>query len=232
MKIKRITLIIKIDDVSTINPNKIRGFFATKFTEHFLLHHHIDVDRYLYKYPLIQYKVLNHTPTIIGINEGVRVIKNIFSKFDFLSVNGEKIPIIEKEIRFEECEFGISDKSHTYHFLTSWLALNKKNLETYNHIKGEQKVQFLDRILIGNLISISKSLNYTVSHKIEVYHNLRQLKKLIRYKNSYLLGFKGIFHVNFNIPNFLGIGKGVSKGYGTIYKFHELKRKRMSDLWK
>lgn len=36
------------------------------------------------------------------------------------------------------------------------------------------------------------------------------------FKNIQLNGFVGDFSVNFKIPDFFGLGKGVSQGYGTV----------------
>ncbi len=59
---------------------KLRGFFATSFNEHALLHQHV-TDKLIYKYPLIQYKMLDRTPLVLGINEGADVLKEIYDKF-------------------------------------------------------------------------------------------------------------------------------------------------------
>ena len=43
-------------------------------------------------------------------------------------------------------------------------------------------------------------------------------KKEVNIKSIKHVGFVGEFKVNFNIPDYLGIGKNVSKGFGTIKK--------------
>jgi len=52
----------------------LRGFFATSFNEHALLHQHV-TDKLIYRYPLIQYKMLGDGPLILGINEGAEVLQ-------------------------------------------------------------------------------------------------------------------------------------------------------------
>ena len=43
------------------------------------------------------------------------------------------------------------------------------------------------------------------------------LKKIeIDYKNKNLIGFRGTFKTNFVIPNYIGLGRSVSRGFGTI----------------
>jgi len=56
---------------------QLRGFFATKFNEYSLLHQH-DADKFIYRYPMVQYKMLHRTPTVLGINEGAEVLKEIY----------------------------------------------------------------------------------------------------------------------------------------------------------
>ena len=73
----------------------------------------------------------------------------------------------------------------------------------------------LERIIVGNIISMSKGLGYTVPGKIESeIHQLREATTKL--KGVPMLGFLGTFSVNFNIPDYLGIGKSVSRGFGTV----------------
>ncbi|MFQ6084425.1 MAG: CRISPR-associated endonuclease Cas6, partial [Candidatus Aminicenantia bacterium] len=65
--------------------------------------------------------------------------------------------------------------------------------------------------------SMSKSLGYTVPEPIKAnITNLREVK--IYLKGIPMIGFLGTFSVNFNIPDYWGLGKSVSRGFGTIKK--------------
>jgi hypothetical protein len=33
-----------------------------------------------------------------------------------------------------------------------------------------------------------------------------------------MVGFRGEFYINFDIPQYLGIGRNVSRGFGTVVK--------------
>ncbi|HEY9246843.1 MAG TPA: hypothetical protein VIO11_08360, partial [Candidatus Methanoperedens sp.] len=57
------------------------GFFATKFNEYALLHQH-NADKFIYRYPLVQYKMINGAPMVIGINDGAEVLKQVYDKYD------------------------------------------------------------------------------------------------------------------------------------------------------
>jgi len=75
----------------------LRGFFATKFNEYTLLHQH-NIDKLVYKYPLVQYKIIDGIPMVVGINEGANVLKEIYDKFDEITLGKTKYEILEKSI--------------------------------------------------------------------------------------------------------------------------------------
>lgn len=70
--------------------------------------------------------------------------------------------------------------------------------------------------MIGNIISMSKGLGYTVSKKLICWINIEG--KRVKLKGITHVGFVGKFKVNFKIPDYLGLGKSVSRGFGTIKK--------------
>ncbi len=116
---------------------------------------------------------------------------------------------------------GIHDKIKKYKFLSPWLALNEKNYQKYNK-SGTllKRKELLEKILIGNILSMSKSLGYTVPAPIEVkILNLKE--KQTSLKGTPMLGFLGSFSVNFDIPDYWGIGKSVSRGFGTVRRVRE-----------
>jgi hypothetical protein len=47
--------------------------------------------------------------------------------------------------------------------------------------------------------------------------------KKVYSKGIPLIGFEGMFQTNFNLPDYFGIGKSVSRGFGTVRKCGEIK---------
>ncbi|MGP8337981.1 MAG: CRISPR-associated endonuclease Cas6 [Methanosarcinaceae archaeon] len=194
----------------------LRGFFATKFNEYTLLHQH-NADKLIYKYPLVQYKMINKTPTVIGINEGIEVLKEIYDKYDEINLNGNIYEIVERGIAVKEQEFGISDQLLSYRFVTPWLALNQDNFMTYNRSDRAMQNERLRKTLTGNILSASKGLGYVVPDTIRLEIG-RTNKVMCKVKGVQFVGFFGEFIVNFEIPDYLGLGKSVSRGYGAVEK--------------
>jgi len=196
--------------------NQIRGFFASKFNEYDHLHNH-NTDRFLYRYPLVQYKVFDRMPLIVGINEGAEILKGLFDKFDTVTLPYEDFEITERSMRIKKQDFGLTKGIYFYEFLTPWLAFNEENEEKFFETDNpEEQKEILRKTLIGNLLSMSKAFGYTVPDtiKCDVDVELRSSK----YKKMDFISFTGGFIANFLIPDFMGIGKGVAKGFGTVRK--------------
>jgi hypothetical protein len=199
--------------------HQLRGFFATKFNEYTELHQH-NADKFIYRYPVVQYKMIDNVPTVIGINEGAEVLKQIFDEYQEIRLGENTYQIVERGISLKNEEFGISDKIRTYEFVTPWLALNQENYRKFYTLKGKtERDEFIRKILIGNIISMSKSLDYDVPGQIKCDANVHFRKD--RLKDVSVMTFTGKFHANFLIPDLLGIGKSVSRGFGAV---QQLKR--------
>jgi len=205
--------------------HELRGFFATKFTEYTELHQH-DADKFIYRYPVVQYKMINNVPHVIGINEGAEVLKQIYDEYDEIRLGENTYQIVERGITVKDEEFGISGKIHTYEFVTPWLALNQENYRKFYSLKGKtERDEFVRKILIGNIISMSKSLDYDVPGTIKCDTNVRFRKD--RLKDVSVMVFTGIFHANFIIPDYLGIGKSVSRGFGAVKQIRAAEPERI-----
>ena len=198
---------------------KLRGFIAEYYRNILEFHHHIG-EKFDYRHPLIQYKIINGEPLVMGICKG-SILLQLLENFDELKTGKSTYQVIEMQSKTIPVEVTISYKRVIYSFLTPWLALNEKNYEKYQRLgMWKQKKSLLEKILVGNILSMSKSLGYTVPAPIEA--NIIDLKEVpTKLKGTSMLGFLCTFSVNFEIPDYWGIGKSVSRGFGTV--------KRMGD---
>jgi hypothetical protein len=216
MKVKTLIFNFVCDETVKGTADKLRGYFASRFGEYNLIHHHLNNDKLLYKAPLIQYKMLDGKPFVLGIDEGADILQKTHIDIDYIKIGYKEYQVKEKSIVLKTDNLGTINNNKTYSFLTPWLALNEKNYEKYRMLGAwGKKKELLEKILVGNIISMSKSLGYTVPAPIVVKINdLREVKTSL--KGTPMLGFLGTFSVNFEIPDYWGIGKSVSRGFGTI----------------
>ncbi|MEA2103898.1 MAG: CRISPR-associated endonuclease Cas6 [Candidatus Cloacimonadota bacterium] len=218
MKIKIIKIVFLSNKLLERNIPKFRGFLASEYPNYNPIHNHLNDGKFRYSYPQIQFKTIGQHPAIIGINEGISILKKVFLELDNIKI-GEKIQKVnEKSIQIVEENFGIADKYIDYRFLSPWMALNQINFTKYINLDRFKQQQFLKHLLRENLKTISKGFDYTIPdiESIKVDGNFNA--KNVNFKNVSMLCFEGKFMVNFHLPDFLGIGKQVARGFGTVKK--------------
>lgn len=216
MNLLLFTLTLETDRPMEGTAAQLRGYFATKFNEYLLLHQHL-ADRFLYRYPLVQYKFIDGRPVLLGINEGAEVLQEIFGQYHEVRLGGTTYPIVEQQLSVREEPFGLSDQFIRYEFATPWFGLNQENyVRFYQQPNDEARHEFLNRTLIGNLLSLSKGVGYTVPGRIKCDSRLAAGKG--RLKDTNVIEFRGRFYTNFMIPDYMGIGKSVSRGFGAVRK--------------
>jgi len=145
-------------------------------------------------------------------------LQSIYNQYDKITLDGNSYQIFTKEIILKEEDFGISTNNLKYKFLTPWFALNEENYRRYKNYNYSERADQLKSILIRNIMAIAKTFQYFVESKIMVNTNLKETS--IKFKGKDIIGFLGTFQVNFNLPDYIGLGKSVSRGFGTIKKIN------------
>jgi hypothetical protein len=195
---------------------KVRGFFANKFRDEPLLHNHLPGGTFSYKYPQIQYRIIQSHPALIAFGEGFEVLKKIFFNLDEMIIQEKIYHLQEKEISVTEEQFGQIVQAERYQFLSPWMALNEDNYAKYLPLNELEQQIMLKKIIIGNIITLAKGMNYTIPepHKLQCEGYFRPTQ--IHFKKMMMQCFYGDFMVNFQIPDLLGLGKQVARGFGVV----------------
>lgn len=203
--------------LSQRDAHKLRGFIAQKFgkkSNHF--YNHDQNGEPIYRYPLIQYKVISGDPHLIGMEEGAELLNEIFLDVDHVELSGKTIQFNEKYMTRDSINIGVDQDLIEYRFDTLWMALNQNNYKEYLLLNEHEKRQRLKQILTGNVISFFKGVDYFESDT--VLANLKVEKRETQFKNQPMIAFKGRFTSNVSLPDFIGIGKSVARGFGAIRK--------------
>lgn len=219
MKLEILLLKLMVDtNLDKSDSRKLRGYLGNLFRDDPYAHQHNPDGNFIYRYPYIQYKIINGSCLLIGFNEGTGVIKKVFNNLKIINLDGKWEEILRKGLESYSTSFSLSSEQNQYTFLTPWLALNERNYEQYQKSESwAKKKEFLEKILIGNIISMSKGLGYTVPGPIKA--NILKIREIrTALKGTPMLGFLGTFRVNFEIPDYWGIGKSVSRGFGTVVR--------------
>ncbi|WP_449244101.1 CRISPR-associated endonuclease Cas6 [Desulfobacca acetoxidans] len=198
----------------------LRGAIAGRYKENDLFHQHSAEGRFIYRYPLIQYKIIQGDGIIVGLGQGALNVAMISLLNENLELGYEHYIIMQQEMSLGKKHIGIVEQKIKYYFLSPWLALNEKNSRDYYRMGSPQERRhLLEKILTGNIISLSKGIGYTIPAPICV--NLDSLREIrSKLKDTPMLGFTGVFSVNYDLPDYWGIGKSVARGFGTIRKIN------------
>lgn len=182
-------------------------------------HNHVGDEGLLYSYPIIQYKSLNRKAGIVCIDGGVDEVYQLFSKNPGVIRIGNSGRSLQVEsVKINKIDVGISDSKHSY-LIQNWLPLNEKNFVQYSGLAGlSAKIAFLEKMLVGNILSFAKGINWTVDMPIQV--SIDEVKKddWVRHKGVKLKCYDLVFSTNVSLPYDIGLGKGVSMGFGTLIR--------------
>ena len=215
MKVRTLYMILQTDRPMQEDATKLRGYIGNRFAGYPLLHHHAETP--LLTYPRVQYKVLEGTPAILGIEEGATILKEISDEITELALHARTYQVTRKVMYEQTVEIGATRRPVQYRFLSPWLALNSRNYEEFRSIDDwSEKKQFLNAILIGNILSLAKGLGIVIDRRLYAHSRLDAVRT--RYKGIEMTGFSGELRINACLPDYIGIGKGVSQGFGTLYR--------------
>lgn len=199
--------------------HQVRGAIASLYRDWSILHQHLG-RQFLYQHPLVQYKVINDIPMVVGLSIGAELLAALEPPRQLVLNHA---PVEFKDIRLvsEIYEPDFSTPHH-FHFATPWLALNEDNYKLYRIFESDEQViaigQLLQRILIGNIISFAKGLGLSILARlqanIEHWHAEPVLAK--QEESGLMLGFAANGGITFSAPPFWGFGKQSSRGNGVM----------------
>lgn len=197
------------------NGHYLRGYFAELFKDKSdLFHNHKANGESIYRYPLVQYKIVRGVPTLIGLEDGAKLLVDLFTDIKEVVIKGHTIPLSTKSLDFKLLPVGVQEQYYTYRFVNPWMALSQKNYQEFLTLNDHRRSDKLQRLLTGNMISFFKGIDFRENQKIVVKATLKPI--VTQFKNNKMMAFKGIFESNVMLPSYIGLGKSVARGYGTI----------------
>lgn len=184
--------------------------------EHQLFHNHQSESAYSYQYPQVQYKRIAHEPVLVCVNIPKENTQLLFTHPHISLVLKEKtLQLSLQQIKLVEHLLGFG-KIQSYH-INNWIALNEHNYKKYQELENElSKIELLESILKGNIISFAKGIGWEVDQTLQLRIDEIKKIKLVPYKGQRLTAFDLHFRTNAQLPEYIGLGKGVSLGFGVI----------------
>ena len=107
-----------------------------------------------------------------------------------------------------------------FHYsLRHWMGLNQRNYRDYDALQTEvERLQFLENLLRANLLSFATGIGWYAEQPVEVRITKFKGEKWLPYKGAKVLCFSLNFVSNVSLPDYVGLGKGVSVGFGSVLR--------------
>ena len=135
---------------------------------------------------------------------------------DILDFGNITFQVFDTEVDVKDDQFRAVDRLIRYRLLTPWVALNQMTGNRYRFLNNMERVGFLNRLLGQNIVFLSREMGVELQDKIFTKVNLTSMfPKPVDERNWG--AFSGEFRTNFLLPNYLGIGNGITRGYGAVY---------------
>ena len=223
MKVK--TLIVLFDNKLPLNRMPLfRGAIIDLVGGDDMYHNHKE-DSFYYRYPFIQYKRIHGQAAIFTIGPGTEQITKLLNANNFKLKMGEESETFVIEKIIPGLTFIQTWDSRFHYHLRKWVALNSENYTKYLAMETViERTQFLQNILTGNILSMCKGLGITIEKTIECLITHIDEPHKVKYKGNSLMSFDLEFASNVSLPDYIGLGKAVSMGYGMVVMKHEKKK--------
>jgi len=191
----------------------VRGALAHMFPKLDLLHQHGE-HGLIYRSPRVIYAVDNDGPLIIAVEEGAEELMKVRLLSRAVRLGNTDRTIIDTTLKVSQVTLGQSPEPIQYRFRRPWLALNQENHRRYESMPATDRMEFLNRQLCNNCLALAKSFGVRIAERLSAESSLREVTA--KHKGLPMLGFVGEFTINFHIPQSMGLGKSVSKGFGSL----------------
>lgn len=205
--------------------NKFRGAMSEKVGyEHEWFHNHNnETGGFHHRYPKIQYKVDTHgremRPMLMCIGEGIKEAHHYFSQPDWgLHFGEQKRDMRIAHLNQQQYNLSVGGEFRLYR-IHKWQALNSDNYGVWKKLDSiAARYHFLEQTMAAHIISFAKGVEWTIDQPFSVRITQQLKEEWITFKNLKVLCFSLEFKTNVSLPDFIGLGKGGSVGFGVLRK--------------
>ena len=225
--------ILAVSFDTTIQPYELqhfRGAVAQKVgLEHEWFHNHDNTNGTFHnRYPLIQYKLDTFKgqmrPMLLCLDNAIEEAHHFFSAPDWsLNINNAEHNLKIARLRVDSCRLNVWDSVFSYR-LHKWQALNPENFEKYNALTNSiARTRFLEQLLRNQILSFAHGVDWDLNPDFELRIHSPIKEDWMDYKEKQkVLVFTLNFETTLSLPDFIGIGKGASRGLGVVRVNREL----------
>ena len=213
--INSVVVKIKTDRPVQKTPYQVKGVLMKNFPNEEIVPMLNGSYRKKYLYPRIQVKILDEEILLVGLSQGVDPILKIQEEIKDLNFGDITFEVLDKSIIEESEAFLFASSLQKYEFASNWVALNANTSKQFDSKNNEEKLQFLNNLIAKNIVFISQDIGFELPENIYSQITVSSLEATKMEQNGWR-AFDGKFSTNLIMPDYLGIGNGITRGFGTI----------------
>lgn len=215
-KLQTVTARLVTDKPVKKTPYQVKGVIMNQFADDSVIPLLNGQYRKEFLYPRVQVKILNEQIYLVGINEGADPVLSLSEKLNSLNFGNITFQVNDIDIDIKEDILILSNQPVRYRFISPWVALNPVTNKRYKELDNSGKIKYLSQLLTQNILFLGKEMGLNIDVKVYTWLSLSSLfPKPIGEKNWG--SFYGGFKTNLILPSYIGLGNGITRGFGTIY---------------
>ena len=215
--VKSILFKIKTDKPVRKTPYQVKGVIMKQFPNDEIVPMLNGAYRKKFLYPRIQVKVLDEEIFIIGLNQGVDPIMKIKDEIKELNFGDITFKVEDCDLEESAQLFNLTSNLIKYKFISNWVALNNSTNNKYQNMNDANRLGFLNKLLGENIVFLAREVGFDFEKNIFSRINISSLEPISEDQKGWG-AFQGEFYSNIILPNYIGIGNGITRGYGTIFR--------------
>lgn len=203
--------------------SSVRQYFADKY-QHPLFHNHYPDGKSIYrsKGAPFQFKTINNEVFILALNEGVDFAGSFQWPETIIIPLGRREVLVELELSSKTTKQASFQQSNLqcYRNISPYIALTQDKYKSYTSLPENERRKAIEKGLTNHILTAAKWCSIKVNHRIQT--KLIQMREgvPIKIKDAlFFTPFDVMFECNTDVPDYIGIGKFVSRGYGTVVKY-------------
>ncbi|MCB0630732.1 MAG: CRISPR-associated endonuclease Cas6 [Saprospiraceae bacterium] len=186
--------------------------------EHDRFHNHKPGDEgVIYRYPLVQYRVRRGRAAIMALDQATMDVQQaLTAKAWEITWDYQPLEIGLEDLRLETYELHLDRQSHEYR-LRSYLPFNDRNFDRWNKAPNLiARIRLLESLIAGHLLNFATGVGWKIPGRfdVELLHLDRAYTRPLH--EIQRPAFDLVFKTNLFVPAGIGLGKGVSHGYGLL----------------